>query len=375
MSKDITPAQEVQNSRRPRCRRWDFFIWQRRKEEFMVDGGQYGNWRRNPNNVDTGKVFKIGGLVALIILVLIVGSKAFYTIGEQEQAVVTTFGTPSCVSEPGLHFKIPFIQQVTMVDTTIKGFTVGYDIESNATVPDEALMITSDFNFVDVDFYVEYKVSNPIKALYASEKPVVILKNITQSHIRSTISAYDVDSVITSGKNEIQAVIREKIVAELEERDIGLQLVNITIQDAEPPTDAVLEAFKAVETAKQEKETVINNANKYRNEALPAAEADADQIAKEADAKKQARINEAEGQVARFNAMYEEYVKNPLITKQRMFFETMEEVLPDMKVIIGGSQTDMQTVLPLDSFTKPMEEEGNLPSIAPIEPENQTDNE
>ncbi len=94
---------------------------------------------------------------------------------------------------------------------------------------------------------------------------------------------------------------------------------------------------------------MINNANKYRNEALPAAEADVDQIAKEADAKKQARINEAEGQVARFNAMYEEYVKNPLITKQRMFFETMEEVLPEMKVIIGGSQTDMQTVLPLDS--------------------------
>lgn len=321
--------------------------------------------------MDTGKVFKIGGLIALILLVLIVGSKAFYTIGEQEQAVVTTFGTPSCVSEPGLHFKIPFIQKVTMVDTTIKGFTVGYDIETNATVPDEALMITSDFNFVDVDFYVEYKVSNPIKALYASEKPVVILKNITQSHIRSTISAYDVDSVITSGKNEIQAAIREKIVAELEERDIGLQLINITIQDAEPPTDAVLEAFKAVETAKQEKETVINNANKYRNEALPAAEADADQIAKEADAKKQARINEAEGQVARFNAMYEEYVKNPLITKQRMFFETMEEVLPEMKVIIGGSQTDMQTVLPLDSFTKPAEEKEDITPTAPIEPNNQ----
>ena len=252
-----------------------------------------------------------------------------------------------------------------MVDTTIKGFTVGYDMESNVSVADEALMITSDFNFVNVDFYVEYKVSNPIKALYAAEKPVVILKNIAQSHIRSTISAYDVDSVITSGKNEIQAVIRDKIVAELEERDIGLQLVNITIQDAEPPTEAVLEAFKAVETAKQEKETVINNANKYRNEALPAAEADADQIAKEADAKKQARINEAQGQVARFNAMYEEYVKNPLITKQRMFYETMEEVLPDMKVVIGGSSTDLTTVLPLAPFTGEDDGGKTIPSPSP----------
>ena len=311
----------------------------------MADGGQYRNIRHNvPNNIDLGRAMKIVGIVAAVFLILIVGSRAFYTIGEQEQAVVTTFGTPTCVSEPGLHFKIPFIQQVTMVDTTIKGFTVGYDMDSNVSVADEALMITSDFNFVNVDFYVEYKVSNPIKALYAAEKPVVILKNIAQSHIRSTISAYDVDSVITSGKNEIQAVIRDKIVAELEERDIGLQLVNITIQDAEPPTEAVLEA-------------------------------DADQIAKEADAKKQARINEAEGQVARFNAMYEEYVKNPLITKQRMFYETMEEVLPDMKVVIGGSNTDLTTVLPLAPFTGEDDGGKTIPSPTPTPTAPPTDTE
>ena len=106
-----------------------------------------------------------------------------------------------------------------------------------------------------------------------------------------------------------------------------------------------------METAKQQKETEINNANKYRNESLPAAEADADQIAKQADAERQARINEAQGQVARFNAMYEEYIKNPLITKQRMFFETMEDVLPDMKVIINGSDGEVQTMLPVEPFT------------------------
>lgn len=307
------------------------------------------------NSTDPRKMWKIGKIVIIVLAVLIIGSQAFYTIGEQEQAVVNTFGTPTCVSEPGLHFKIPFIQKVTMVDTTIKGFAIGYDVNTNSTLSDEALMITSDFNFVDVDFFVEYKVSNPIKALYSSEEPVQILKNIAQSCIRSTICSYDVDSVITSGKNEIQAVIKEKIIEKLEERDIGLQLINITIQDAEPPTATVLEAFKEVETAKQEKETMINNANKYRNEALPAAEADVDQILKEADAAKQARINEAEGQVARFNAMYEEYVKNPLITKQRMFYETMEEVLPDLKVIIDGAEGGTETILPLDSFTRETE--------------------
>ena len=303
------------------------------------------------NAADTAKIMKIAKIVLLVLAVIIVGSQSFYTIGEQEQAVVTTFGQPDCVSEPGLHFKIPFIQKVEMVDTTIKGFAIGYDPATNASVSDEALMITSDYNFVNVDFFVEYKVSDPITVLYASEEPVTILKNIAQSCIRSTVGNYDVDSVITSGKNEIQAVIRDKIVAKLEESNIGIQLVNITIQDAEPPTEQVMEAFKAVETAKQEKETAINNANKYRNEALPAAEADVDQISKEAEATKQARINEAEGQVARFNAMYEEYIKNPLITKQRMFFETMEEVLPDLKVIINGAEQSVDTILPLDSFT------------------------
>lgn len=307
---------------------------------------------KNMNSMDSTKVFKIASIVIIAVVVLMIGSQAFYTIGEQEQAVVTTFGSPSCVSEPGLHFKIPFVQKVDMVDTTIKGFSIGYNETTGETISEEALMITSDFNFVDVDFFVEYKVSNPIKMMYSAEEPVTILKNITQSCIRSTIGGYVVDDVITSGKNEIQSVIKEKIIARLESNDIGLQLVNITIQDAEPPTLDVLEAFKAVETAKQEKETAINNANKYRNEALPAAEADADQITKKADSTRQSRINEAEGQVARFNAMYEEYIKNPLITKQRMFFETMEEVLPDLKIIIDGAEGGTQTILPLDSFVQ-----------------------
>ena len=163
------------------------------------------------------------------------------------------------------------------------------------------------------------------------------------------------DSVITTGKNEIQAAIREKITQKLEEQDLGIQLVNITIQDAEPPTEEVMEAFKAVETAKQGKETAINNANKYRNEQLPQAEAKVDRIIKEAEAQKAARIYEAEGQVARFNAMYEEYIKNPLITKQRMFYETMEDVLPDLKVIIDGSEGGVEKILPIDSFTKEAE--------------------
>lgn len=237
------------------------------------------------------------------------------------------------------------------VNTTIQGFTIGYDEGTNETIEEEAVMITSDYNFVNVDFFVEYKISDPVKNIYASRDPVVILKNLSQSCIRTVIGSYDVDSVLTSGKNEIQAVIKEMIISQLEKHDIGIQLVNITIQDSEPPTAEVMEAFKAVETAKQRKETALNNADKYRNEKLPEAEAQVDQIIKEAEAYKEERINEGTAQVARFNAMYAEYIKNPVVTKQRMFFETMEEVLPGLEVIIDNGD-GIQKVLPLDSFTE-----------------------
>ena len=211
-------------------------------------------------------------------------------------------------------------------------------------------MITSDFNFVDIDFYVEYRVSDPVKAVFATRDPELVLRNLAQSCIRTVVSNYDVDSVLTTGKNEIQSKIKEMLLAQLEEQDIGIQLVNLTIQDSEPPTMEVLEAFKDVETAKQGKETSINNANKYRNEKLPKAEADADQILQEAESTKTRRINEAYADVAMFNARYEEYVKNPLITKRRMFYETMEEVLPNLKVIIDG--TDSTTTMLMDQLTE-----------------------
>lgn len=106
-----------------------------------------------------------------------------------------------------------------------------------------------------------------------------------------------------------------------------------------------------METAKQGKETALNNANKYRNEQIPEAKAEADKILQNAQAQKESRINEAEGQVARFNSMYEEYIKYPTITKQRMFFETMEDVMPEMKVIIqSGDGSQVQQLLPLESF-------------------------
>lgn len=292
-------------------------------------------------------ILPVLGIIALVVLAFM----STYQVKEQEQAVLLTFGKPKTVSEPGLHFKIPFVQTVQKVDTTIKGLSVGYDMATDATIEEESLMITSDYNFVNVDFFLEYRVSDPIAALYASSDPVVILKNIAQSCIRTVIGNSTVDDVLTTGKGEIQAEIKEMIIAELEANPIGIYLVNITMQDAEPPTRQVMEAFKAVETAKQGKETALNNANKYKNEKVPAAEAAVDKILQQAEAAKQERINEANGQVARFNSLYEEYAKYPEVTKQRMFYEAMEEILPSLEVIIDSGDGTTQKLLPLSSFS------------------------
>lgn len=291
-------------------------------------------------------------ILKIIVAVIIIAGLVFssmYTIREQEQAVIVTFGVPTTVSAPGLHFKIPFVQEKHIVSTVINGFSIGYDSSTNASIETESLMITSDYNFVNVDFFLEYRVSDPIKYLYASGKPVEILRMMALSYIRDTIGLYPVDSVITTGKNEIQAEIKEKLIDRLNKEDIGLQLVNITIQDASPPTEEVMEAFKAVETAKQGKDTAINNANKYRSEQEPAALAKVDAIQKSAEAQKEARINEALGQVARFNAMYVEYQKSPQITQQRMYYEAMEDILPNLKIVIDDSGSTNK-MLPLESF-------------------------
>ncbi|MDO4491023.1 MAG: FtsH protease activity modulator HflK [Lachnospiraceae bacterium] len=307
----------------------------------------------------------------VLALVLIAGislvQKSMYSIGETESVVITTFGKASVVEEKGLHFKIPFIQKATRVDTTVKGVKIGYSEGADGnpvTIEHESIMITSDYNFIDCDFYVSYQVTDPVKYLYQSDEPDIIVKNIAMSCIRSTLSAYSVDTAITTGKAEIQSNVKSMIIAELEEKDIGITLIDASIQDVEPPTDEIIEAFTAVETAKQGKESSINQANAYRNEQIPAAEAEADRIKQEAEAKKTSRINEARGQAARFEEEYSEYKNYPLITKQRMFMETMEDVLPTLKVVIDNGNGSINKYYPITDLGSMSAEEAAVASEA-----------
>ena len=317
----------------------------------MVKFNQYG---KVPDFKKYGKTILI---VAVIAFVLIGALGCFYTVDDKQQAVVTTFGKVTDVTNAGLHFKLPFgIQKVKCVDVNVyQKIELGYDSNLNGGMtskPGESTMITGDYNIVNVDFFVEYKISDPVAYLYSSNDPETILRNLIQSQVRNVVGSSEVDAVLTNGKENIQMQVKELVTQILQEYQIGLTLVDVRIQDAEPPTKAVIEAFKNVETAKQNAEAVVNDAVAYKNAQLPKAQAEADKLLQNAQYLKQKRINEATQQVAMFTAMYEEYARNPEITKSRMYYEAIQEILPGVRVYINtGDSSNVEMFLPLDPLT------------------------
>jgi len=326
----------------------------------MDENGTYrwpGNQPKKPSpSFDFSKLTRIITIIAVVILLAALAGTCFYTVDDKQQAVVTTFGKVTDITDAGVHFKLPLgIQQVRKVDVNVYqkielGYSSdGYGYDVNET---ESEMITGDYNIVNVDFFVEYKISDPVQYLFSSNNPELILRNLIQSQVRNVVGSSTVDAVLTDGKENIQMQVKDLVTNILEEYDIGLTLVDVKIQDAEPPTKEVIEAFKAVETAKQQAETVINDAKAYQNAQLPKAEAQADQLIQNAEFLRQKRVNEAVEQVAMFTAMYQEYALNPEITRSRMYYEAISQVLPDVKLFINtaGEGNDVQMLLPLESL-------------------------
>lgn len=328
----------------------------------MDENGTYSWPGEQPRKPKKKPDFKRAGrtvlAVAAALILVIMALTCFYTVDDKQQAVVTTFGKATDVTEAGVHFKLPFgIQRVDKVDVNVyQKIELGYTSSGSSYQVDdsESTMITGDYNIVNVDFFVEYKISDPVRYLYASDKPELILRNLIQSQIRNVVGSSTVDAVLTDGKERIQMQVKELVTEILEEYDIGLTLVDVKIQDAEPPTQEVIEAFKAVETAKQQADTVVNDAKAYQNAQLPQAQAQADKLIQNAEYLKQKRINEAVEKVAMFEAMYSEYAQNPAITRTRMYYEAVSQVLPGVKLYIntGAGSGDVQMLLPLESLVE-----------------------
>ena len=306
-------------------------------------------------------------LAALLILVAIT---SWYTVDESEQAVILTFGeVEEGISEPGLHFKLPWpIQSVETLSKETFSLQFGYE-EKNGEIqdfPDETKMITGDENIVLADLVVQWKITDPEKYLFNAEVPKEILYDATSASVRSIIGNSKIDDALTSGKAEIEAEVRDLLSSLVEKYDIGVSILAVKLQDVELPNDDVRKAFTDVTDARETMNTKINEANKYRNQKVNEAKGEKDALISRAEGEKAARIERARGDVAVFNALYGEYKGNPEITRERLVIETLEQVLPGAEIYIMNDDGNTLKYFPI----RPLEGEQPKPAVEGSEENN-----
>ncbi|WP_422485367.1 FtsH protease activity modulator HflK [Gudongella sp. DL1XJH-153] len=297
---------------------------------------------------------KVTFVVLLVGLLLVLATTSFYTVDQTEYAVLVTFGKPSTeIVSPGLRFKLPYpIQTVKKVSRETFSLTLGYEERADGitVMEQESKMITGDENIILADLEVQWQVVDPIAFIYNSQDPVNILSNATSSTLRGVIGSSLVDDALTDGRTRIMNDIRDSLVEMVEAYDIGIAIRNVNLQDVDLPTDEVSDAFKKVASAREERITKINQANRYKNEKINTAEGQKAALISEAEGVKVSRIEQARGDVAQFDAIYSEYVNNKDITSDRLMIETLEQVLPDVQIYVMQENQGSSTVkyLPLD---------------------------
>lgn len=279
-------------------------------------------------------------LLGAAVLVLLLGaSSAWYTVQPEGRAVVKRFGRVVGIADPGLHFKLPFgIDQATFVPTerVLKeefGFrTQRVDVRTqyaNKQFHDESLMLTGDLNVVDVDWVVQYRIRDPERWLHAVKDNLVTIRAVSEAVMRRIVGNRLGSDVLTIGRVDISIKVRDEMQRILDLYDIGVHVSSVELQDVTPP-DPVKPAFNEVNEARQEKERSVNLAEKERNQVIPRAQGEAAQTLSEAEAYAAERVNRAKGEAARFTAILSEYKKAPEVTRQRLYLEMLDKVLPEV---------------------------------------------
>jgi len=293
---------------------------------------------------------------AVVLAFLGIGSTMFYVVEEQEHVAILTFGKFSEEKvDAGLYFKAPYpFQKIVKVPAKLtQKIEVGFRTEADGTmtlVEEEALMITGDENIVHADAIVEWRIGNVKDYLYNIENGEEFLRNETIASIRSVIGSTNLDFAITDGKTEIEARVTEQLLALQEKYQTGIHIIALRFQDIEPPSGEVQQAFRDVTNAREEQNTKVNKAKAYENERIPVARGEAQAMIEAAQADKESRILSATGDVAQFNAIYAEYLKNKDITEFRLIMETLELIYPNAKIIITGENGQVVQYLPLNEL-------------------------
>lgn len=308
----------------------DFFEGQGNGKNRKTEGP--GVDKTQPDNTRGGALLA-AFVVALVILQL--GLSAFFTIAPGEVGVVQRFGRYNRTTEPGLHLKIPYIEQLTKVDVErvrkeefgFRSSGQGQNSRFDRTDYEmESLMLTGDKNVIEMAWIVQYKVSDPVHFLFKVRDVPQAVRDVSEMVIRRLVGNMDFDYVL-GNRDALAAAARQELQDELNDLEAGINVFTIQLQDINPP-EPVKPAFNEVNEADQDMMRLVNEAEKVYNEIIPKARGSAKQIVEEAHGYAVERVNRARGEVARFQAILKEYQGSEQVTRQRMFLETMEEILP-----------------------------------------------
>jgi len=296
------------------------------------------------------------GLLALIFL-----WSSWFTISPEEVGVILRFGKFSRTVNPGLNFKIPFGIE-TMMRVPVKRQLkeeFGFKTEEagirtvyarDGSFKSESLMLTGDLNAAQVEWIIQYRISDPYKFLFKVRNPLQTLRDVTEAAMREVVGDRTVNEIITVGRQEIEVTVLQMVQETANQYETGIKVDQVILQDVNPP-DEVKASFNEVNQAEQEKEKLINQARSEYNKVIPKARGEAEQKIEEAKGYALERVNNAQGEANRFMSLYSEYSKAREVTRQRMYLETMNEVLSRVgKKLITDDKAS--GILPLFNFEK-----------------------
>ncbi len=282
-------------------------------------------------------------IISLIILLVLWTLSGLYRVLPDEQGVVLRFGKFVKTTQPGLNYHLPFpienvlTPKVTKVNRMDIGFRSerdsGFSSGGVADVPEESLMLTGDENIVNIDFSVFWVIKDAGNFLFKIQDPEGTVKAAAETAMREVIARSDIQPILTEGRSVIEADTQEIIQNILDEYSSGIQITQVQTQKADPP-DQVIDAFRDVQAARADMERSKNEAEAYANDVIPRARGEAAKVLQAAEAYKKEVVAKAEGEASRFLSIYNEYAKAKKVTQERMYLETMEEVLADINKII-----------------------------------------
>ncbi|KQM33825.1 FtsH protease activity modulator HflK [Agrobacterium tumefaciens] len=293
-----------------------------------------------------------GGVVAILVLVVLafIGIQSIYTVQPDERGVELRFGKPKNeVSMPGLHYHFWPIETVEIVKVTEQQQNIGARATSSSAAT--GVMLTGDQNIVNVQFSVLYTVSDPKSYLFNVDTPAETLQQVSESAMREVVGRRPAQDIFRDNRQAIAADVRSIIQATMDSYGAGISINAVAIEDAAPPRE-VADAFDEVQRAEQDEDRFVQEANQYANQKLGAARGQAAQIVEEANAYKSRVVNESQGEAQRFISIYDQYQTAPEVTRERMFIETMEQVLKGSNKIIIDEKQGVVPYLPLNEMMR-----------------------